>query len=717
MITSLLALVVLGQSVLDGDPKLETKITMECPAQTVEDVLASVSEKVGERIYAAPAIRNDVLVLLVTERPAKECLQVISNHFSWSWERTSEGLKLTRTAKQEIDEEKAARDAQLLTYRNWRQKSIEALGVKNEGGDKAEYQQLLEENKDLLERYDAEYYGEDKKIRDKWIADRRRNEARRAELARRLSPQWRLFDQIVANLSDDDMLALDGARKVVISSRPTAWQKATPGSLSALVHDVIENVAQSSAQLDNPDRNERERDFLLSAYQNFKPANVGALRLVLKQDFNVEPTFPRQYPMGQLALLGTDGALLGQSYVSARYADDRQTPQLPKVEEDPALNVPLEETEWVRSAKAAEKDPAFWAEINAKSLAEFIKPGSKAHPAKGAASVMIEVAKAANVNLVSDVYDRPNWNRAAPIPLGTKSLAFRQLAASISSTWQCESGWLRFRSRYWQFARRNSIPCDSLRGMRDVLVKDNFSLDALAACTLKVTNRQFWSPFLGVLIGLTDWAVVDRSERPFYLLRFWGSTPESMKRNLLKGEMVRFGDLSREQQRNLSEFVFRQDEQRYDSRIGIGSSYGLDEEDVAWVKKNWPRLEESYAMADDEPSQILPSGIPASALVGVHESTGNALVVSRDGWSMKMSEQMAIISGYYSPDGRFQAIPTTESRMFFTVLPSPGWGYGLQMGAIRTPKDVKPMPYNDFPAEIKTRLDKALELRKSGGVE
>lgn len=83
MITILIAASLLQQSPLDGDPKLDAKVTIECPAETVETILTKLSEKTGEHIFAAPILRNDVLVLYAKEnahqalpRPSRQTVLV-----------------------------------------------------------------------------------------------------------------------------------------------------------------------------------------------------------------------------------------------------------------------------------------------------------------------------------------------------------------------------------------------------------------------------------------------------------------------------------------------------------------------------------------------------------------------------------------------------------------------------------------------------------------
>jgi hypothetical protein len=158
-----------------------------------------------------------------------------------------------------------------------------------------------------------------------------------------------------------------------------------------------------------------------------------------------------------------------------------------------------------------------------------------------------------------------------------------------------------------------------------------------------------------------------------------------------------------------------------DDRDFIGGFYdeklGLENEDLAWLKQAWPGFKPKGSNADYEPTAQLPSGIPADAMVGMRHSVGHALEVSNGiGWQMAMTEEGAIISGYYKNDNgdAFLVRPTAEQRYFFTVWLMPGLAKGTEMSVIEKAKGTA-KPYSELDAAIRDRMERAYKVRQGGG--
>lgn len=536
----------------------------------------------------------------------------------------------------------------------------------------------------------------------------RANEKSRAEISRRLSPQWRLYDQTIAALSDDDLLDLDHLHKIVFSTQPALWQRPFPNASRDLAIGNIPLLSQLSTSEGND--LDRKRDLMAETYRPFTKNEVASIRLTLRQDFKPEPEDFSGYPMGELIATSQAGDKLAHAYANPPPAYPERRAQTP----DTTPKDLLRKTDWM--ARVTE-DKDIWARDVAQSMADFEKIRSKSHPAKAVAQWMIEVARASDCNLICPVFDRANWLNAFILPLDSRQSALNAFGGMLRLQWTINAGWIQFQSKHWQFDRQRTIPADVLFWIKDRLLMDDYSFDALADCSLKLSDRQMSSPLMSQFLRDSFWTVQDRTDRGAKLLRFWGSTPKAMKDVLLAGQSVRFGDLTPEQKSHLTEFVYRQEDRNYEVRIFSVGNDNLEEKDLSWLRANWPGFEKSRDyQSDAEPTQNLPNGIPNSALVTIHASEGKALMVSNaSGWTMGMSEQMAVTGGYYKPDSEFQAIPAKESRMYFGVSTSPESGYGYQINRIQHPKDAKPKPYSEFPEEIRNRLEKAYRARRGGG--
>jgi hypothetical protein len=303
--------------------------------------------------------------------------------------------------------------------------------------------------------------------------------------------------------------------------------------------------------------------------------------------------------------------------------------------------------------------------------------------------------------------------------LNTPRGAFDSAARGLASKWVFKDGWVMMRSDNWEYSRAITVPAHEVFEIRDRLVADQGSFDAMSYAALRLTDRQTLDSLISAVFArIGRWQANDRDLRRFSLMRFWGSEPIEVRKRFLAGETFAFGSLPPDSRRFLTEFAYRQDDRPYEASI---NSYGKEAEiertDVDWMKQNWPGYPTEYDIDDNEPTQLLPDGIPPSALVGVHASQGHALVVSNDkGWAMAMTEQMAIGSGSYpGPEGEnFLARPAVDLRMFFTIAFAPKLAFGIQFSSIRAVAGTEPKKYSELPADIKTRLEAGAVARHGG---
>jgi hypothetical protein len=707
---------------LAGEPKLVTPITVRSEAKTLESLLTDVGEATGVKLSASNAIKQDRIVLYAEQRPAAETLQTIADHFGWTWQRNGSGFQLARTPQQEKAEMAGARRALISIYDPWRSRAKAAMQEKAGPHDQADYDAAIEANADLLARYNAEYYGNEPAVREKWIKEENANEAKRATLARRLSPVWRLHDVLIANLTDEDFLDLDRSSKLVFSYAPTGWQRPLPPAARAAAEAMVNQVAVESANRDRqPTSYERQRDLLVESYKTFRAIDVATVRVVIKRDYLIDPGEYRFSPEVTIVLLDKTGAKLSSKLVSER-SDPTPLPA-PKVDQNrpkDVLDEPIMATEELTAANASIDGRGYTLDECVALRAEFLKVGSKATPLTAEAKDLVEFAKAAHFNFVSDIFDRGEWLAGMPIPMSTPRAALDQLKKRLHWNWEFKDSWVKARAENWEFWRAITIRPSDIFAIRDKMVSEKGSFDATAEVALKISDRQTRDALFAALLPRSGgWQLGEWDLKPLYLARFWGVEPLEVRRRLLAGESLTFGSLPASARQYLSDFVFRHDQRDYETSIyGYGKEAEIEKPDVDWMKQSWPDYPSSPKIeADYEPTQRLPDGVPMETLVSVHGSQGHALIVSNTrGWSMAMTEQMAITSGYYQTDSLrdYLVRPAVDDRMFFTLRFGENAAIGLELSSISAVPGTAPKNYTELPDDIQTRLLTGYKARHGG---
>ncbi|HVT12688.1 MAG TPA: hypothetical protein VHE55_10515 [Fimbriimonadaceae bacterium] len=709
-----------GNDLLDSVPNLAEKITVEYPAETVDQVLADLTQKTGVKLLPANPIRDDVVILYEKDLPAKEVLRELAEHFDWTWEKDQGALVLRQSARQAKQEQDALREQIARPFRDFVKAAAEALRVPSgTKDDLVAYNETLAANQRLLDNYDSEYIHGSKDDQKKWSTEFDEAGAKMYLLARKLSPAWRLVDLTVANLSQADLVELARQTRLVFSYSPTRWQYPLSSPAMRAAEEWVRAVAQESSKrsANDADTFQRLRDFGLESRRAFRPEEVGTVRVTIHQSFFTPPSIQiGLYPI-QVAIIAKNGEKLAEDYVSGR--DPRRQPPAPKeARPKDEFDTPLEETPELKEALSPARDGRS-SKAAQDASDQFLTPGSKIYPSSGIAHILIEAAKAGNINVIADAYDGPfhipGWRVA------TLREALDGFGRVTGEAWAKKGDWIALRHRDWQYARYVTAPASKLFALRDISLQDVKALDmGLLAVSLvsdrQVMSWQFQSLFRNKRCG--EW-FFDQTQAKLYALRFWASlSPDDRQR--LEGGPVRFGSLTPNQQGLLTAMVYRLDQRDFEHDVEMmgGKESGLEKDDVAWIAKMWPKAIDSdrWLSWDTEPSQQFPSGIPSDALVSAHTSQVNALVIANgDGWSMAMSEASAIRSGYYKPgSAEFTAQPAVEDRLFLTVDTQTA-SKGLELPAITPDGEAKSVHYSDLPEATRNRLEKAYRAMHEGG--
>lgn len=708
-------------SVLDRQPELAKKITVEYPAKTLEDVLKDLSEKTGVHLVPTVPIREDSLVLLAEEMPARDVLKKIAEHFNWTWEAGKDALVLRQSARQENLEQKGLQAGIARAYSTWQKKAIDAAKAPPATGvDIAAYRDLQEEWRKFGERDESNATPEQ---RMQFGAQLRSLSTRGGALGRRISPAWRLADAVVASLTAADFAELDRTSRLVYSYSPTLWQHALPNTAKQYIDDLIRAVAQD-AEVDRKTEAysfQRVMDFGYEATRKFSPEEVATVRVTLTADRPREPSFDAQAGV-RVAIIAKSGELLSDRPLSiSEYGGGvKEGPKGSPAKDE--FDAPLAQTEELAGLVANPKNYRFL-KPEQDALAEFSEPGSKVLPISGAARILIAAAKAGHVPLVADAYD-PRGYAGAFWRMGTLRQAFDGFASRMKEDWSRNGAWVEFRTKDWEWVRSATIPAATLFALRDIVgAKGAKSMDTAIAVAPLISDHQVSGWYLNYLLyrpTSRDMASLLYGDNTRYALRFLASLPSAERKSLEGGRTMRYGSLSPSQRDLIAAFVYRMNEGdfRQDVDFRAGGPDGLERGDVDWIRTNWTAFghqpQQGY---DAEPSQQYPNGIPADGVISVRKSsTGAVLLGTQAGMSMAMTETHFLQSGYYGSDNADLRVQmATQDRVFLTVDASPLPMKAIEFGLISANPDGQPVTIGQLPDEVKNRLKRAYESQKKGG--
>ncbi|MEW5882794.1 MAG: hypothetical protein AB1725_01030, partial [Armatimonadota bacterium] len=82
------------QSPLPDDGRLNARVTVSHPVATIETFLDDLSGRIGVRLKADSAVKEDLIILRVKDVPARELMERVSKHFDWSWRAEDGGYVL-----------------------------------------------------------------------------------------------------------------------------------------------------------------------------------------------------------------------------------------------------------------------------------------------------------------------------------------------------------------------------------------------------------------------------------------------------------------------------------------------------------------------------------------------------------------------------------------------------------------------------------------------
>lgn len=696
-------------SVLAQEPKLAKRIEVRAEAESIQSLLERLSNETGTSLKVIPSIKDD-LVVLYSDEPVQTTLEQLAKHFSWTWQRTTNGeYLLTQTSIQATAEKQTREEQILLPYLRWQKEAREGLALAKTV-TQADYDRVITLSQEIQKNYDdaeeMNRLGTDAQKKE-WIAKFQKLEAEKAVLSRKVSATWHLADEFVAGLTRQQLLQFDEDGKITAAYRQGRLQlPLTPGVLQAI--DALIRTLPT-VEFDTSIKEEWHRAEILrtSWLSKLKPENVANVVMVVNPFMPIEPDSSPELLRVQISMRHTNGNSIGTDYVSKRLWQEPATPK-EKPHQPDELDQPVEMTEGLKDAlinKFAPKSP----------LEMFRRNDSPEHPAKWKAHALVELAKAAKFDLISDCYDTPRWVAVGSFAVTPARRALKEFTMEDGADWTFQHGWVSIRSKYWQLSRVTTYSFENLKRIRDLLRLNPLSLDSYAEAISLGTTRQLRGTIAKYLFRWSPLKLEpDRNPTTLHALRLWGSLTPNTRKRLLAGETLRYGSLSPAQQNAVRLFIIHTEDRPWTMAVDFMEGYPPEQEEVEWIKKNWKATIEQYRPMFDA-TEYLPQGISPDTEIGFRKSSIPAVVASNtNGWSMSMSELSAIVSGYLRPEGTETLIVQTLQDLYTVSVWTPEKLFGRQI-VITQPGRGEPKPFGQLPEEVKKRVRDAVKKRNGGG--
>ncbi len=592
-----------GPADLSADGRLAGTVTVRAEAETVRVVLKRLSEDIGVRLAASGALEEELIILLAKDRPAHEVLSVIAEHFDWTWKKEDDGYRIYQTTASKKEERKQLEELILKPYLDLQKKAKKQL----KETEKADREAVEKEIAALTERYNAALQAGD------W--ERWTDLSRQMLWQQGLVSHWsRFVNEVFVGLSRERLLELDRRSRLVFAYDPTPSQHRLNVSSDAL-RTLIEEAAR--------EREKRWRE--IEERTGRTPTDPSSQPLAADDVANVRVEFRLSpgrrghvdYPAtAWVTLLGRDGKVVatggGLNFASqwgGRRIAGWKEGEEPPVREKNRLDEETPLTEGLK--KVLERNERGRLALPLARRKAFFEKGSSVDPRSGLGALLCEVAGAANVSLVCDLYDVHYWAASAVTVQDTAPGALLDAVSNaMRAAWKLDRGWVKVRTVEWPLARYESVPQPLLFSTRDLFLGQvGLTFDQMASLAAKLNDYQASSPILEHTLGILLWPAW--SEAGLYMLRLWNALGPVQRKVLLEGGQLEYGRLGPAAEARFGDVVYRS---RTTANAAGGPVRGDPDqkEEFEWAQATWTAREQGD---DSEITQLLPSGPLAQSTI------------------------------------------------------------------------------------------------------
>jgi hypothetical protein len=343
-------------------------------------------------------------------------LERLSKHFDWSWRPMRDGYLLYQSKEQKEREDEAYREQFMAPLREEQEELKRTLAE-----DASRLDALRRELEELKRRLESPATTDEEKSSLWWQI-----EATNA----RVEPGGRLALSLLANMSFDDYQRLFELGTLVYALTPTPAQR--PMGLSQRFAEEALNSIQRTRVLARP-----PVDVLVTFYAGYVwPEMDGVAHVVYVDEASRSVT--------------------SETYV---HSSMRQTRTLPKP--TTWLSGRTVQSEAVEELLRPLDGSPYRNLARVRSFA-YLLPKSTMMPRQGYAEIVIAIADAMGLNLLTDSWVGPS----TPDYARSRDAGFL-LDALYSGAWKLDGTWILSRSPSWAVMRRYAVPIGRFRAIRD----------------------------------------------------------------------------------------------------------------------------------------------------------------------------------------------------------------------------------------------------------
>ncbi len=663
MVSSVLLGIALSTSAEDvfaGDLRLDQPLTFETGVAAIGDVIDMVGEQLDVMLLAAPAVAEDLLVIVVREQAARDVLRKISEHMNLSWRRRDDGYYLYQAeAHREAEAESFAKElaADLKAAQEQLRESLQETGKRNDEETKALIQ--------ALETIWQDFINSGK------VSEARQVQEQIGSLRSSHSASWRLAATGFVGLDEKMLVHLATRRAIVLSTDPTAMQHELPKSSRDALKDVL-----------SPSEPSREINKVRVIYQDGDPlGNAHTL-------------------VATIELMGIDGTILRTDFVrlltyqAMRF--DHEDVELPEIFES---LLPISDA--IRRTALAVDSVSL--DMNVRTHPIYRTEDGKWEPLRPFAMGLGEVARHTKHSLIAHASDRPfgSYSRFA-VSRPTVSAVLTAMTAPWQQ-WRVRNGWIEVSDRRRAVSRARTIPRRTLSRLESAYdIADGLSMTQLSAIANELSDLQ-----LATVSGqyITGGRIQGPTFASAHLLRFWHSLAPGQRTESASGMDISFLSMTDAQRSHLTEALVR-------ARPTIGDTSGL-----RWLGPEYESFAREHLMSDPRSviDKELTEFIPVQGLgdirLQVRLVEASALGMSRDGSIVffRASAAAESLKELEKPGALF--LPLIEETLLVGVTAGPGRG-----GVYTSTQSIAPgsswSEPSGLPAGFLTRLsDQAVGIR------
>ncbi|MBX7135937.1 MAG: hypothetical protein K1X67_24985 [Fimbriimonadaceae bacterium] len=705
---------------------LSQRVTMDALAAPSARIVQDLATKTGVKLEVSPSLDRDVLILKVRDVELKALMDQIAVAVSGEWKQDGEVWRLSKDAPKHIAEERKELQDRTALVRKALKEMRDSLKPKPEKSGEGE-QEAAAAAEATSRVFAMQGFGG--------------GAANKAIIT------------LLSSLDASVIAAMPKDGRVVFATNPTRMQR--PLTLdSATVNEIITQhnatvEASKKAKAENEANVPPEMAQMQEWAERFMPGFSRRLEPIASAPTKVMLVITRAGMFGgtqaslkffdakgQVIFESSQGIPLGESFME-QMDDVEISPQgqvIPKKAPETAEDGPVIKlspiSEEMSSTFSRYYGPGADEPQLSKELAERLLQPDRFDPLSyDVSESVLAMAEFKKLNVVANMPDSVAGGIFRMMSSERKQTAggyYKQLKSGETAVIE-SNGWLVVRPSKPAEARRTRVDREALAKLiKSSVGREIPPLDDMAAYALKAEDPQstpiampYFANFAanvmqGGMMGQLNWD----------MLRLYGTLTASQRQGLMTGGKINFSTLSPDQRDIVTRMAF-----------GASANLRVDRPGDKPKEDEFDMFSMMAMMAEgrgvdfrDEPTEVMPSGLPGSGYLDVKVTAENfALVVGQKGGTVKQygalgPDELAVLK-YFTEDPNFQEVAAqipkfekfrigdrTTMEFKFHLAPDVRLEHSLRDDKLG--QNAAVVEESGFPAKFRARIDQRVASLK-----